>query len=68
MKTVININLIKDYIKDNNLTNPEFCKLCKISALTFERIMKDDLEVDLTAIFRISRILDVRLCEMFNGR
>ncbi len=65
MKKFIKIDLIKDYIRTNNLTNSEFCKLCDIPILTLERILNDDIHVELNAILRISRILKIRLCEMF---
>lgn len=65
MKKFIKIDLIKDYIRTNNLTNSEFCKLCDIPILTLERILNDDIHVELNAILRISRILKKRLCEMF---
>ncbi len=65
MKKFIKIDLIKDYIRTNNLTNSEFCKLCNIRILTLERILNDDIHVELNAILRISRILKIRLCEMF---
>lgn len=41
----INVEIINEYIKANNLSKTEFCKQCKISASTFYRLMqgKDNL-------------------------
>ncbi len=68
MKSILNIDLINDYIKKNNLTNAGFCKLCNISEETFKLILNDNTDIDLTDLFRISRILGVRICEMFNPK
>lgn len=68
MNKFIKVDLIKSYLSANNLTNAEFCKLCNISASSLERILDDNLKVDLHDIFNISRVLGVSLYELFYGK
>ena len=39
MNNELNINLIFDYIKNNNLNKTQFCRQSKISTSTFNRII-----------------------------
>lgn len=43
-KIIINTDLIKRYIRDNNLTIKEFCKKCDITYSSYLRIMKGVLK------------------------
>lgn len=40
---IINVKLIKKYIKENNLTIKKFCKKCEISYYTYLKMMKNTL-------------------------
>ena len=39
MKNTIKTELIENFIKDNNLSKSKFCKMCKISQSTLNKIM-----------------------------
>lgn len=41
MEKRINVKLILDYIKENNLTRKEFCEQCDINLSTFYRIINN---------------------------
>lgn len=38
MKNTIKTELIESFIKDNNLSKSKFCKMCKISQSTLNKI------------------------------
>ena len=62
----LNKKLIDDYIKNNNLTVTKFCKLCHISPCTYRRIINNE-DFRVIALFRIARVLDIKICELFNS-
>lgn len=65
MKDLVNTQLIKNYINDNKLTKTAFCKRCKISIGTLNRIFSEK-NVDIRAIFKIARIMNKNICDLFN--
>lgn len=64
MNNAVNTKMIYDYIKDNNLSKTEFCKLCKIGVSTLNRIMTNN-NFNLISIFRIAKTMRVKVCELF---
>lgn len=66
LKRIIKIELILNYIKQNNLTKTKFCKLCNISYSTFLKILNDDLNFDSRATFKIARFMKIKVCKLFN--
>lgn len=60
----LNKALITQYIADNNLSIPEFCILSGIKTSAYKAIMNDE-DVDLYDVFRISKLINVELYEMF---
>lgn len=59
-----NYKVIQDYIRQNNITIKKFCEMCDISYSQYRRILNDD-NVYVSALFRISRFLQIPFCEMF---
>ena len=55
-----NIKLIDNFLKENNLTKTEFCKRCKIS-----RIYKNDFNIDIVVIIKISYAINQKPCDLF---
>lgn len=51
---------IDNYLKRNHLSKTKFCKLCKISVKTLEKIYNDDGSVRLKTIRRITKFLGVQ--------
>ncbi len=43
----------------------EFCKICKISRETFKKIKNSDSRFCIKALFKIARVLDIEICELF---
>lgn len=64
MKDIINTQKIKEYISANNLTKTKFCKLCKISISTLNRIFSGD-NFYLDALFKIAKIMQVNVYTLF---
>ena len=61
----INLNLIKDYISQNNLTIKEFCKLSNISTYRYHKIMSGDINFDIRIILRFAEIMNIEIIKFF---
>ena len=66
MKNTIKTELIETFIKDNNLSKSKFCKMCKISQSTLNKIMTNNENFRIIALFKIARFLKIQVFEMFN--
>ena len=66
MKNTIKTELIENFIKDNSLSKSKFCKLCKISQSTLNKIMTNSENFRIIALFKIARVLKIQVFEMFN--
>ena len=60
MNDLIRTELIENYISENGLSKTQFCKLCKISVSTLNRVLNGE-NVNLTSIFRIAKTMKVEL-------
>lgn len=61
----INIKIISSYLKEQNLSKQTFCKKAKISKLSFDRVMNNDLNISLLVMFRVARTIGVSIHELF---
>lgn len=66
MKNTIKTVLIENFIKDNNLSKSKFCKMCKISQSTLNKIMTSNENSRIIALFKIARVLKIQVYQMFN--
>lgn len=58
MNSLINLDLIIDYMIENKISKEEFCKRCDISTIQFEKIMGDDLDLySIHALININSFL-----------
>lgn len=64
MKNFVNIKLICNFIRSNQLSKSKFCKLCKISMSTLNRIMTGK-KFFLSSLFRIAKTINVPICTLF---
>ena len=55
MKQTFNTELIKNYMRENNLSKKSFCKVCNISPLTLNKILNQKTNIRILAIFKIAR-------------
>ena len=66
MKNTTKTELIENFIKENNLSKSKFCKMCKISQSTLNKIMTNNENFKIIALFKIARVLKIQVFEMFN--
>lgn len=66
MKNIIKTELIENFVKKNNLSKCKFCKMCKISQSTLDKIMTNSENFRIIALFKIARVLKIQVFEMFN--
>ena len=66
MKNTNKTELIENFRKDNNLSKSKFCKLCKISQSTLNKIMTNSENFRIIALFKIARVLKIQVYQMFN--
>lgn len=64
MNEYVNTDKIIKYMKDKNLTETEFCKRCKISVSTLEKIFNSN-ESDIMTLYKIAQGMKVDLCFMY---
>ena len=55
----IKIDMIENYIKENNLTRKDFCKKCNMGYESFLKIMRNQSNVNIKAIFKIAKGMEL---------
>jgi len=65
MKEIFNLEIIKNYMRDNNLTKTKFCKLSKISVKTFNKIINQQANFRSIAIFRVAKTMQIPVHLLF---
>ncbi len=65
MKNMINTNLILNYLKANILTKTQFCKLCKITFSTLNKVLNDKQNLKMKTLFKIARQLNIKISDLF---
>ena len=64
MNFCINFDIIEDFIKKNNMSRINFCKLCKISVKTLIKLKKKNVNCYSTTIVKIADIIGVKVSQM----
>lgn len=62
----IKTEIIKNFMLENNISKTKFCKLCKISTGTFNKIIANEFNFEITALFKIARVIKIKVYKMFN--
>ena len=65
MEDIFNKKLILNYLKENDLNEQTFCKLCNVPSDTVTKIINNDSNVKLLDIVRIVKFLKVPFFTMF---
>ena len=68
MNEIFNLEIIKNYIKVNNLSKTKFCKLSKISLKTFNKILNQQPNFRSVAVFRIARTIQIPVHLLFSDK
>lgn len=66
--TMIKTEIIEHYITENKISKTEFCKRCRIGTQTLKKIYNNDDNFEIIALFKIARIIGVRICDLFNEK
>lgn len=59
------INTIEKYIKLKKITKTQFCKVCKISYSTLNKILNNNNSIKFTALLKIARVLNIEIHQLF---
>jgi len=65
MKINFNKEIIEKFLKENNMGKHRFCRICKISPKTLDSLMKGKASGTIGTIFRIAKILKIKMTELF---
>lgn len=66
MKSVVNVEIIENSMKENNLTIEEFCRKCKINVTDLEKIMTNDHSLELDVILKIAKAIGIKPTQLIN--
>ena len=66
MKNTIKTEIIEKFMLENKISKTKFCKMCKISLSTLNKIMANDESFGMVALFKIARVIKIQVYKMFN--
>ena len=66
MKNMIKVEIIEKFMLENNISKTKFCKMCKISPNTLNKIMSNDFNFEIIALFKIAKVIKIEVYQMFN--
>ena len=58
-ENLIKIEIIKDYIGQNKLSKTKFAEMCKLSVNTLNKILNNQTNVYVIALFKIAKVLNM---------
>lgn len=64
-KRCFNYQIMQSYIKEKGLTIKRFCEMCGITYYQYRQIVKDDVNIYISALFRVSVVIGIPFYEMF---
>ncbi|MBO5394465.1 MAG: hypothetical protein J6A28_00980 [Clostridia bacterium] len=64
----INYELIENFMKENSLSKTAFCKMCKISPVTFAKIMGDEQGLTVLPVFKVAKAMGIHIKDIFYNR
>ena len=65
MGNTINVEIVKNFMQGKNISKSKFCKMCKISPSTLNKIMTNDDSFRIIALFKIARVINIQVHQMF---
>ena len=65
MKNTIKTEIIEKFMIENKLSKAKFCKMCKISPNTLNKIITNDDNFGIIALFKIARVLKIQVFQLF---
>ena len=67
MEEIFNKELILNYLKEHNINEQTFCKMCKIPDDTITKIIDNNLDIDIFDIARIVKFLNIPFFKIFKN-
>lgn len=67
MDNPFDTDMIISYLKENDLSVRQFCRLCKICPSTYKKIMTEG-NCKISAVFKISKAMNIRPSQLFKPR
>ena len=64
MENIIKTEVILEFMEKNNLSPSAFCKFCKISKSSYDKIMHNNLQFRIKTILKIAIAMKVRLNQL----
>ena len=61
---MINTKLIDNFLKENNLSKTQFCKLCNISLQTLKNVYLSNNKISVKPIVKLALTMKVRLKDL----
>ena len=65
MENLIKTEIFTNFIKKHNLSKTKFCKVCKVSPSVFKKIMNNQDNFYVIALFRIAKVIGIQVYQMF---
>lgn len=65
MKKIFKTEIIDQYLKNNNLSQQEFCLKCEIPLSSLKKILVHNLDFETIHIFKVARFLELHIKELF---
>ncbi len=65
MGNLIKPEIFENYMKEHNLSKTAFCELCKISPSVLKKIMNNQNNFYIIALFRIAKVIKMEVYQMF---
>ena len=66
MRNTIKTEIIEKFMLDNKISKTRLCKMCKISLNTLNKIMANNFNFKITALFKIAKVIKIEVYKMFN--
>ncbi len=66
MKNEFKKEVIENYLKINRISKMKFCKLCGVSLYTLKKIMNNNLNYRIDALFKIAKVINIQVSQMFS--
>jgi len=64
MKITFNLNLLNNFMQQNNLSKKQFCKLCNISTYKLNKIFSHKTNIRLTNMLKLRDYTKIPLKEL----
>ena len=65
MENLIKTELIENFMSEKKLSKVGFCKECKISVATLNKILRNNDNLRIIALFKIAKVMKINISDLF---